>query len=87
MVKIALECINCKSTNIIKAGRNKSLSNPIGTQRYRCKDCGKIFQKDYKHLAWKPEVKEKIMVLSQTLSIAIHFLRLVFSRYNYPAMA
>ena len=64
MVKISLECIHCKSTDIIKAGKNKSSSNPDGTQRYKCKNCMKSFQKDYTHLARLPSVQEKIIEMA-----------------------
>lgn len=64
MIKISLECIHCKSVDVIKAGKNKTPSNPDGTQRYKCKSCMKIFQKDYKHLARLPSVKEKIIEMA-----------------------
>ncbi|KEI35792.1 hypothetical protein FRA_27c02480 [Francisella sp. W12-1067] len=56
MVKVSLECIHCESTDVIKVGKNKSPSNPEGTQRYKCKNCMKNFQKDYRHLARLPAI-------------------------------
>lgn len=64
MVKVSLECIHCKSTDVIKAGKNKSSSNPKGTQRYKCKNCMRIFQKDYRYLASLPSVKEKVIEMA-----------------------
>lgn len=64
MIKVSLECIHCKSTDVIKAGKNKSPSNPGGTQRYKCKNCMQSFQKDYKHLARLPSVKAKIIEMA-----------------------
>lgn len=64
MIKVSLECIHCESTDVIKAGKNKSPSNPEGTQRYKCKNCMKNFQKDYRHLARLPSVKEKIIEMA-----------------------
>ncbi len=61
MIKVSLECIDCKLLDVIKAGENKSPSNRECTQRYNCKNCMKSFQKDYKHLARLPSVKEKII--------------------------
>jgi len=64
MVKVSLECIHCKSTDVIKAGKNKISNNPEGSQRYKCKKCMKNFQKDYRHLARLPSVKEKIIEMA-----------------------
>jgi len=64
MIKVYLECIHCKSTDVIKAGKNKSYVNPEGKQRYKCKNCMKSFQKDYKYLARLPSVKEKIIEMA-----------------------
>ena len=64
MVKVSLECIHCKSTDVIKAGKNNSLTNPKGTQRYKCKSCMQSFQKDYIYLARLPSVKEKVLEMA-----------------------
>lgn len=54
-LKIEINCIECKSKNLIRNGKSKS-----GTQRYICKDCKKSQQIDFKRNGDKPEIKEKI---------------------------
>lgn len=62
MVRVELKCIYCESINLIKAGKNPCRNTKDRIQRYRCKDCGKYFQKDYKYLACNPEIKDKIRI-------------------------
>lgn len=37
-----IKCIRCGGTRVIKTGKRQD-----GIQRYKCKDCNKIFQNDY----------------------------------------
>ena len=61
MAKIDVRCRLCHSTNTVKAGKHKLKSNPDGAQKYRCQDCGKYFQLEYKAKGRLPETKEKII--------------------------
>lgn len=64
MVKVALKCIHCNSKDIIKSGRNKSSTNPSGTQRYKCKNCRKSFQNDYQYLAKLPQIRNQVIEMA-----------------------
>jgi transposase-like protein len=48
-------CPDCEQGDLVKNGHSEN-----GTQRYRCKSCGKSFQLDYSYQAWQPGMKEKI---------------------------
>ncbi|MBK2125938.1 IS1-like element transposase, partial [Fangia hongkongensis] len=61
MAKIDVTCRLCKSNNTVKAGRHRIKSNPEGVQKYKCQDCGKYFQLEYKAKGRLPETKEKII--------------------------
>lgn len=50
-----IACPNCQGEDLVKNGHSEN-----GTQRYRCKNCGKSFQGDYAYNAWKAGVKEQI---------------------------
>jgi transposase-like protein len=50
-----IQCRGCGSSDLVKNGLSEN-----GTQRYRCNDCGKSFQNEYRYNAWKPGVKEQI---------------------------
>ena len=50
-----IKCPQCDKDNLVKNGHSEN-----GTQRYRCKSCGKSFQLDYSYNAWYPGVKEQI---------------------------
>lgn len=58
---IEILCRYCQSDNLVKNGRSEN-----GTQRYRCNECLKSFQNDYRYNAHKPGVKEQI--IEQTLN-------------------
>ena len=52
---IEIKCRHCGADDLVKNGRSEN-----GTQRYRCKKCGKSFQHEYTYNAWKPGIKEQI---------------------------
>jgi IS1 family transposase/DNA-directed RNA polymerase subunit RPC12/RpoP len=58
---IQICCRYCSSKDLVKNGHSKA-----GMQRYKCKDCGRAFQWDYKYNAYKIGVDEQIE--SQTLN-------------------
>ena len=61
MAKMDVRCRNCNSIKTVKAGKNQLKSSPNGAQRYRCLECGKYFQLEYKAKGRLPETKEKII--------------------------
>jgi len=48
-------CPNCKCNNIVKNGRRSN-----GDQRWRCNECKKSFQLDYRYNANQPGIGQKI---------------------------
>jgi len=59
MATIAVRCPCCRSTEVIKAGKQ-----PNGAQRYRCQnaECSRtIFQLDYSDQGRLPDVKRQIV--------------------------
>jgi len=52
-------CPHCKSSDLQKNGHSEN-----GTQRWRCKCCGKSFQLSYRYNARVPGVKEQIIGLT-----------------------
>ena len=52
----AILCPYCGMNNLQKNG--KSITGP---QRWRCKECGKYFQREYRYNAYTPGIKEKII--------------------------
>ena len=61
MVKINVHCRHCNSNNVIKAGKRILKSNPEGIQIYKCKNCDKYFQLEYKQIGRLPETKKSII--------------------------
>lgn len=53
---IVITCVHCGSEDPVKFG-----VAPNGTQRYRCKACGKTFVETYTSEGYKPSVKAKII--------------------------
>lgn len=47
-----VKCIRCGSVNVIKTGKRQD-----GVQRYKCKDCDKIFQNDYVNRAFRIKIE------------------------------
>jgi transposase-like protein len=58
---VAIHCPSCHSEELVKNGHSEN-----GTQRYRCKQCRRSFQWDYRYTAWTPGTKEQIT--EQTLN-------------------
>ncbi len=58
---IQIDCPDCHREDLVKHGYSEN-----GTQRYRCKACGRSFQWEYTYTAWLPDVKEQIV--TQTLN-------------------
>jgi len=56
---LSLNCIHCRGANLVKNGHSEN-----GTQRWRCHECGKSFQLDYRYNARKPGVKPQIAELT-----------------------
>ena len=54
-----INCIHCQGINLIKNGHRKN-----GTQRWRCHECGKSFQLDYRYNSCKPGIKAQITELT-----------------------
>ena len=61
MIKINVHCRYCNSDNVIKAGKRILKSKPEGIQAYKCKNCRKYFQLEYKQIGRLPETKESII--------------------------
>lgn len=61
MTKIDVICKYCSSNKIIKAGKRKLKSKSEGVQTYKCNNCGKYFQLEYKQIGRLPETKEAIV--------------------------
>lgn len=58
---VQIHCPSCHGDDLVKNGHSEN-----GTQRYRCKQCRRSFQWDYRYKAWAPGVKEQIA--EQTLN-------------------
>ena len=54
-----VDCPHCKSCDLVKNGHSEN-----GTQRWRCNNCRKSFQLDYRYNARKHGVKEQIIELT-----------------------
>ncbi|MCP4488495.1 MAG: IS1 family transposase [Gammaproteobacteria bacterium] len=52
---IAIKCRYRGSVDLVKNGRGEK-----GVRRFRCDECRKSFQHQYKYNAWKPGVKDQI---------------------------
>jgi transposase-like protein len=59
MAKRAVKCIHCGEEKVIRNGKSKS-----GKQRYKCKECGKRFQVEYRNNGSKPSVRKMIIKMS-----------------------
>ena len=53
-----IHCPYCQSSNLQKNG--KSIT---GTQRWRCKECKKYFQRKYCYNAYNQGIKDKIIAM------------------------
>ena len=58
---IKIICRHCGSDELVKNGHSEN-----GKQRYRCNNCKKSFQTEYRYNAWQPGVKDQIE--TQTLN-------------------
>ena len=58
---IKIICRHCGSDDLVKNGHSEN-----GKQRYRCNNCKKSFQTEYRYNAWQPGVKDQIE--TQTLN-------------------
>jgi transposase-like protein len=52
-------CFYCCSNNLQKNGKSSN-----GTQRWRCKDCKKYFQREYRYNAYVHGIKDKIIEMT-----------------------
>ncbi|SRT54768.1 iso-IS1 ORF1 [Shigella sonnei] len=55
MVTVNLHCPRCQSVQVYRHGQN-----PKGHDRFRCRDCHRVFQLTYCYEARKPGVKNQI---------------------------
>lgn len=60
MVLEAIHCPHCGESEPVK----RHGTTAKGTQRYRCFACKKSFLRDYSYLAYKPEIKAKIIQMA-----------------------
>ncbi len=59
MATIEVTCIHCQSSLVYKHGKA-----PTGLQRYRCRECKRSFQYEYRYNANKKDVAEKIITMA-----------------------
>lgn len=55
MASVTVHCPRCQSAQVYRHGQN-----PNGHDRFRCRDCHRVFQLTYAYEARKPGVKEQI---------------------------
>lgn len=55
MTSVNIHCPLCQSAQVYRHGQN-----PRGHDRFRCRDCHRVFQLTYAYEARKPGVKEQI---------------------------
>ena len=55
----SIDCPYCCCKDLQKNGKSSS-----GTQRWRCKNCGKYFQREYRYNAYTPGIKEKVIAMT-----------------------
>lgn len=55
MASVNVHCPRCQSAQVYRHGQD-----PEGHDRFRCRDCLRVFQLTYSYEARKPGVKEKI---------------------------
>ena len=71
MASVNIHCPRCQSAQVCLPGRNLTLKalllthnrhgqNPKGRDRFRCRDCHRVFQLTYTYQARKPGMKEMI---------------------------
>ena len=53
---IEVKCRYCSEATVVKNGLS-----PNGTQRYRCRSCGRCFQLNYRYHAHQPGMAERIV--------------------------
>ena len=58
---VAIQCPSCHGEDLVKNGHSEN-----GRQRYRCKQCRRSFQWEYRYTVWEPGGKEHIT--EQTLN-------------------
>ncbi|EBZ5052415.1 IS1 family transposase, partial [Salmonella enterica subsp. enterica serovar Poona] len=56
MATIDVCCPRCQSSLVYRHGQNSR-----GTDRFRCRDCHRVFQLSYTYEARKPGVKEQVV--------------------------
>lgn len=55
MASVNIHCPRCQSARVYRHGQN-----PKGRDRFRCRDCLRVFQLTYTYQARKPGMKELI---------------------------
>lgn len=55
MASVNVHCPRCQSAHFYRHGQN-----PKGHDRFRCRDCHRVFQLTYAYEAHKPGIKEQI---------------------------
>jgi Transposase and inactivated derivatives len=56
MATVQVNCPRCDSSLVYRHGQS-----PKGDERFRCRDCHRVFQLNYRYEARKPGVKDKIV--------------------------
>ena len=59
MASIQVLCIHCDSELVYKHGKA-----PTGLQRFRCRDCHRSFQYEYRYEGNKHDIPEKIIAMA-----------------------
>ncbi|EBN5354558.1 IS1 family transposase, partial [Salmonella enterica subsp. enterica serovar Typhimurium] len=59
MASVNVHCPRCNSAQVYRHGQN-----PCGHDRFRCRDCLRVFQLTYSYEARKPGVKEQIVEMA-----------------------
>ncbi|AHA68103.1 Transposase [Shigella dysenteriae 1617] len=67
MASVNIHCPRCQSAQVYRHGQN-----PKGHDRFRCRDCHRVFQLTYTYEARKPGIKELITPKRITSSPVAH---------------
>lgn len=57
MASVNIHCPRCQSAQVYRHGQN-----PKGHDRFRCRDCHRVFQLTYAYEARKPDVKGTLAI-------------------------
>ncbi|ABB60998.1 iso-IS1 ORF1 [Shigella dysenteriae Sd197] len=84
MASVNIHCPRCQSAQVYRHGQN-----PKGHDRFRCRDCHRVFQLTYTYEARKPGIKELITEMAfngaGVLTMAVDLCRLTTRTMNVNA--